>query len=230
MSLNIYLYKSLSQFRKVILLPVILFFLIPEASAQVTDTLIQKTTNSQIDTTLLKSNDSSNTKTALIKAIPELEKTTDTTTPKLKPQWVTPKKTALFSAVVPGLGQIHNKQYWKLPIVYGGLAVGAYFIIDNLNNYNNFRKVYAGRVGGDPNAFLQYPEYSTNIIKNARDFHRRNLDMAVFITTLGYGLQIIDALVFAQLKGFDISQDISFRPRPVSTPQGGLGLGLVMSF
>lgn len=229
MSSNFHSNKRLFHCRKIILFSLILFFIIP-ASAQVTDTFKQGDDNPRIDSINQTINDSDSSKTHLIKAIPEIENKKDTSILNPKPEWVTPKKTALFSAVVPGLGQIQNKQYWKLPIVYGGLVIGAYFIIDNLNNYNNFRKVYAGRVGGDPNAFLQYPEYSTNIIKNARDFHRRNLDMAVFITTLGYGLQIIDALVFAQLKGFDISQDISFRPKPISTPQGGLGIGLVMSF
>lgn len=144
--------------------------------------------------------------------------------------WVTPKKTALFSAIVPGLGQIYNKQYWKLPIVYGGLGIAGYLIYDNLNNYNTFRRIYAGRISGDAKSFLEYPDYSDDVVKNARDYYRKNLDLTVFLSIIGYGLQVIDALVFAQLKNFDISPDISLKTKPLMTPQGGIGVGLVLNF
>jgi len=150
-----------------------------------------------------------------------------------KPVWMTPKKVALFSAILPGLGQAYNRQSWKIPIVYVGLGIAGYFIADNLKTYNAFRQVYAGRISGDNSVNLKYPayaDYSDDVIKNARDESRQNLDITVLLTALGYGLQIADALVFAQLKNFDISPDITFYTKPVVYPYGGFGIGIVMNF
>lgn len=146
--------------------------------------------------------------------------------------FVTPKKTALFSAVVPGLGQFHNKQYWKIPVIYGLIGVSVYFLNDNIKNYNALRREAAGRASLDPN-FERNPKfraYSDPAVKEAQDYYRRNLDLTALLTAVGYTLQVIDAVVFAHLKGFDISDDISLNLRPVLTPQGGAGFGLVMKF
>lgn len=145
--------------------------------------------------------------------------------------FITPKKTALFSAIVPGLGQIYNKQYWKTGLIYVGVGAAVYFLADNMKNYNAFRKEYAGRSSNDPNYKIQFPEYKDiNTIMLARDYYRRNLDLTVLLTGVGYVLQVVDAVVFAHLKGFDISEDISLNARPVLTPQGGVGFGLIMQF
>jgi hypothetical protein len=147
--------------------------------------------------------------------------------------FVTPKKTALFSAVVPGLGQFHNKQYWKIPVIYGLIGVSVYFLNDNIKNYNALRREIAGRESLDPN-FIGNPDYrnykDVQTLKDAQDYYRRNLDLTALLTAVGYTLQVIDAVVFAHLKGFDISDDISLNLRPVLTPQGGAGFGLVMKF
>lgn len=145
--------------------------------------------------------------------------------------FLTPKKIGLFSAIVPGMGQLYNKQYWKAGVVYVGVGAAVYFMVDNMKNYNALRKEYAGRSSNDPNYKIQFPEYSDiGTIKLARDYYRRNLDLTVLLTGLGYTLQILEAVVSAHLKGFDISEDISLNARPVLTPQGGLGFGLVMKF
>ena len=147
--------------------------------------------------------------------------------------WMTPKKVALFSGILPGLGQAYNGQYWKIPIIYAGFGVAGYFIADNLKDYNAFRQIYAGRVSGDYSVDLKYPryaDYSMDVIKNARDYSRKNLDITVLVTALVYGLQIVDALVYAQLKNFDMSPDISFRTKAVTYPTGGVGIGIVMNF
>jgi len=145
--------------------------------------------------------------------------------------FVTPKKTALFSAILPGLGQAYNHQYWKIPVIYAGLGVAAYFINDNLKNYNTFRRIYAGRISGDPAAFKgEYADYPDETVRQARDYYRKNLDLTVLLTAVGYTVQILDAVVFAHLKNFDIGPDISLRARPVALPRGGLGIGLVMNF
>jgi hypothetical protein len=144
--------------------------------------------------------------------------------------FVTPKKTALFSAVVPGLGQFHNKQYWKIPVIYGLIGVSVYFLNDNIKNYNAFRREAAGRASLDPDFESKFPQYNDGAVKDAQDYYRRNLDLTALLTAVGYTLQVIDAVVFAHLKGFDISDDISLNLRPVLMPQGGAGFGLVMKF
>lgn len=168
-----------------------------------------------------------------IAASSKVEQLVDDSLKLLPTVWMTPKKVALFSGILPGLGQAYNGQYWKIPIIYAGLGVAGYIIADNLKDYNAFRQIYAGRVSGDYSVNLKYPEYadySNDVIKNARDFSRKNVDITVLITALVYGLQIVDALVYAQLKNFDISPDISFRPKAVAFPRGGVGIGLVMNF
>jgi hypothetical protein len=148
----------------------------------------------------------------------------------VKTPFVTPKKAALFSAILPGLGQYYNKQYWKIGVIYAGVGTAAYFVNDNLKNYNKFRRWYAGYLNNDAKIIAEAGPYSQTNAKDAMDYYRRNLDLTVLFTALGYTLQVMDAVVFAHLKNFDISEDITLRARPVLMPQGGIGFGLVMNF
>lgn len=142
-----------------------------------------------------------------------------------------PKKAGLYSALIPGLGQIYNRQYFRAAAVYAAAGVAIYFFIDNSKNYRAFRKEYAGRQGSNPNFVSQFPEYSdASQILAARDYYKRNLDLTGLLTGVGYALQVMEALSSAHLKGFDISNDISMRIKPVVVPQGGVGIGLVMNF
>ncbi|MFT4061581.1 MAG: DUF5683 domain-containing protein [Edaphocola sp.] len=148
--------------------------------------------------------------------------------------FLTPKKIALFSAMCPGLGQIKNKDYWKLPIIYAGVGVAVYFLYDNSKGYNKFRRAAAAYQNGDYDSLddLGIPDTDdrSEYITYYKDYYKRYLDMTALLTALGYTLQIVDAAVFAHLKNFDISEDISLRLRPVLLPNGGLGMGLVMRF
>ena len=148
--------------------------------------------------------------------------------------FVTPKKKAMFSAMVPGLGQIYNRQYWKLPLVYGGLATCGYFIYYNTDKYNYYRRIYAGRISNNPEYLNMEAKVSTENIKRLQDSYRSDRDMTVMITVLVYGLQIMDALVFAHLKEFDISDNISMKVGPKSMPNIGfkptMGVGMVFNF
>ena len=148
----------------------------------------------------------------------------------VKAPFVTPKKAALFSAILPGLGQYYNKQYWKIGVIYVGVGTAVYFVNDNLKNYNKFRRWYAGYLNNDAKIIEEAGPYTQTNAKDAMDYYRRNLDLTVLFTALGYTLQVMDAVVFAHLKNFDISEDISLRARPVLMPQGGIGFGLVMNF
>ena len=137
-----------------------------------------------------------------------------------------PKKSALYSAMLPGAGQFYNRQYWKVPLVYAGVATSLYFLIDNTNNYRDYRKRYLNSL--DP---LGVPDeiYSGRQLQILQDAYRRYLDLTILFTALGYTIQVLDALVYAHLKNFDVSKDISMHLAPVGTPQG-VGLGLVVNF
>lgn len=143
---------------------------------------------------------------------------------------LTPKKIAMYSAMVPGLGQIVSKKYWKLPLVYAAAGAATYFIIDNSKNYNYYRKIYAGRLGNVPEYFEMEPQLTTENIKSERDWYKRNLDMTVMLTVVGYGVQIMDALVFAHLKDWNISDDLSLRIKPTNINNNTVGLGLALKF
>lgn len=150
---------------------------------------------------------------------------------KRKPFQPNPKKAGLYSALVPGLGQAYNRQYWKVPVVYAGLAIAGYFFIDNLNNYQSYRKAYIGRINNPyPTDKYAVPKliYSTDQLQQLQNDYSKYLDMTALFTTIGYALQVLDAVTSAHLKNFDISRDISMKVRPVVIPNG-IGMGLVMN-
>ncbi len=141
-----------------------------------------------------------------------------------------PKKAALYSAMLPGGGQIYNRQWWKVPVIYAGLATSFYFLIDNTNQYRKYRTAYLASLnplGSDEPLLKQYDQQQ---LKTLQDAYRQYLDLTTLFTAVGYTIQVLDALVFAHLKNFDVSQDLSLRMKPVVMPAGGIGLGLVMGF
>lgn len=143
---------------------------------------------------------------------------------------LTPKRVSLYAALFPGLGQLKNKQYWKIPIVYVGLGVATYFVLDNQKEYNYYRSIYAGRMSNDPAAFNEMPDYSMETLRTARDYYRKNMELSIVFGVLGYGVQVIDAMVFAHLKDFDISDDLALRIQPSSLDNKGFGIGLALKF
>jgi hypothetical protein len=149
--------------------------------------------------------------------------TPETVPAKKEPFQPVPKKSGLYSAILPGAGQFYNRQYWKIPVIYAGVAAAGYFIVDNSNQYRKYRKIYIARLQND---FSDGLPYQTAEIKTLQDAYKKYLDMTVLLTALGYTIQVLDAVTFAHLKNFDVSKDISMRLSPVATP-GGLGLGLV---
>lgn len=138
-----------------------------------------------------------------------------------------PKKAGLYAAILPGAGQVYNKQYWKLIVVYGAAAAAAYFINFNANQYQTYKRAYIAALEGKQHEFSNI--YSTAALKQLQDGYKKYLDMSVLFTSLGYTLQIMDAIVFAHLKNFDVSKDVSLRFQPVVDPNG-VGMGLVMHF
>lgn len=114
-------------------------------------------------------------------------------------------------------------------MVYAGLAVGGYFIIDNLNNYQSYRKAYIGRINNNNPTDQYVGLYSKDQLSQLQNDYNKYLNLSVLFTSLGYALQVMDAITSAHLKNFDISRDLSMRFVPVAYP-GGAGMGLVMNF
>jgi len=141
-----------------------------------------------------------------------------------------PKKSALYSAILPGSGQLYNRQYWKVPVIYVGIAVSLYFLNDNSTNYQRYRIAYVSRIS-NPNYQDEFTGVRTEAdLKLLQDYYKKYLDMTVLVMGLGYTLQVLDALAFAHLKNFDISRNISVRMKALSLPNGSPAIGLAMNF
>ena len=140
-----------------------------------------------------------------------------------------PKKAGLYAALVPGLGQIYNRQYWKLPIVYGGLSVAGYFIVKNTQEFSKLRKAYIGRIN-NPYPTDEYVKvYTDDQLRQLQDDQTRVVNLTVLFSSLAYFMQVLDAVTSAHLRNFDISRDISLQMKPMATPYGA-GLGLAVHF
>jgi len=146
-----------------------------------------------------------------------------------------PKKAALYSAILPGAGQVYNRKYWKV----GVIAVGAGALVYSLNfNQRNF-SLYKGELvkrqqglGGLDEGLALYTDANLNELQ---DFYRRNRDLTVVGMALLYALNVIDATVDAHLFDFNVNDDLSMRIRPeaVYSFQSALpspGIGLTLSF
>ena len=147
---------------------------------------------------------------------------------KAKPFQPNPKKAGLYSALVPGLGQIYNRQYWKVPVVYVGLGVCAYFLVTNYTKYESYYTAYVGRIANPYPTDKYVGILSTPQLQQYQQDYDKYLDITALCTVVGYALQVLDAVTGAHLKNFDISRDISMKVQPVAMPNG-IGLGLVMN-
>nr|WP_294938136.1 DUF5683 domain-containing protein [uncultured Flavobacterium sp.] len=125
-----------------------------------------------------------------------------------------PSKAAFYSALVPGLGQVYNKKYWKVPIVYIGLGAGIYFYSDNNNKYHRYRNEYKKRLNGtslyDDDPYFG-PLDNSRLI-DGQKFYQRNRDLSAFITAAIYILNIVDANVDAHLMQFNVNENLTVRP------------------
>lgn len=146
-----------------------------------------------------------------------------------------PMRAVWLGTIVPGLGQIYNRSYWKLPIVYGGFMGCIYAITWTNNQYDGYKNAYRdiyfdirnGEVTNDPSkAYIAIlPEGYTidmmggasayqNRLKEWQNRSRRNRDLAIAVTAIVYALTLVDAYVDAQLFDFDISTNLSLNVQP----------------
>lgn len=142
----------------------------------------------------------------------------DTTAKKKKKRFFKkghdPAKAALMSAILPGAGQVYNKKYWKLPIVYAGLGGFGAWLGFNVVELRGFTNAYREHVEGT-DSLASYKGYSTESqLKFKREQAKRNLDISAIGLGVWYLLNIIDATVDAHLFNFNVNDDISISLRP----------------
>lgn len=170
-----------------------------------------------------------------------------------------PMKATMISAVFPGGGQLFNRKYWKLPIVYAGFGVLFYSISSNSDNYQLYYKGYTDFtddiketdsyldfIPGDPAVYdpvLAPDTYNPALAANVEeqmlrlvDYHKRYRDLSIILTGVWYLVQILDANVDASLMEYDVSDnlELSFYPSMITLPgrslAAGLNLHLTMAF
>ncbi|MBR5834947.1 MAG: hypothetical protein IKY66_02170 [Bacteroidales bacterium] len=124
-----------------------------------------------------------------------------------------PGRSTLYSALLPGLGQIYNGELFKVPIYWGGLLVSTHLLMNYDTNYKRFKRIHNEATSTDP-------EISSNVPINAetakwyRDVYRRYRDYSILATVLVYLLQVIDANVFAYMHDFEVTDDITMNVEP----------------
>ena len=169
--------------------------------------------------------------------------------PQPKKRFIPNSNRATWLAMVfPGAGQIYNRKYWKLPIVYGGFVGCAYALNWNNKMYKDYSQAYLDIMDDDPNTksyedFLPLnssisgqEERFKEIFRKRKDIYRRQRDLSIFAFIGVYLLSVIDAYVDAELSDFDISKDIGLKVEPAifndgkSTNFNSVGLQCSLKF
>jgi hypothetical protein len=146
-----------------------------------------------------------------------------------------PSKAAFYSAILPGLGQVYNKRYWKVPIVWGAIGAGVYFYVSNDKQFDRYRDAYKRRLAGfkddefyGPN---DTPSISDDGLIRAQQQFRRNKEVSLLVTLLLYSLNIIDANVDAHLLQFNVDKNLSLSPHyQYNQMENTSDLGLTLDF
>ena len=158
-------------------------------------------------------------------------------TPKVPKDWSTwrpnPKRALWLALVIPGGGQIYNRKYWKLPLIYGGFMGCIYALSWNNSMYKDYSQAYIDLMDNDPNtqSYNQFLHLGNSIndsnkkqyediFKKRRDKYRRWRDLSFFVMLGVYALSVIDAYVDAELSVFDISKDLSMKVEPTIINNG----------
>lgn len=144
-----------------------------------------------------------------------------------------PQRALWLALVIPGGGQIYNRKYWKLPIVYGGFVGCIYAMRWNNMMYKDYAQAYLDLMDDDPgtasyNKFMHLGRQITasneerykTIFKKRKDRFRRYRDLSFFVMVGVYAISVVDAYVDAELSAFDISKDLSMKVRPAVISNG----------
>ena len=156
-----------------------------------------------------------------------------------------PSKAAFYSAILPGLGQIYNKRYWKVPLVFAAIGTGVYVYINNDDLYDRFRTAFKRRKAGfiddefydinNSGIVPGDPDLSDAALQDGQERYQRDRDLALVVTIGLYALNIIDANVDAHLRQFNVDDNLSmdFKPyleyNPINA-QPNYGMALTIKF
>ena len=158
-----------------------------------------------------------------------------------KKTWVpNPTKAVWLAALFPGAGQIYNRKYWKLPIIYGGFVGCVYALTWNGQMYSDYSQAYLDIMDNNPNtnSFMDFlPEgydisdrmdFYKESFRKKKDFYRRYRDLSIFCFIGVYLISIIDAYVDAELSDFDITKDLGMKIEPaiINNSRGDNSIGL----
>ena len=123
-----------------------------------------------------------------------------------------PAKAAFYSAVLPGLGQVYNKRYWKLPLIYGGIGASIYYYDLNNKNFKRYRNAYKRRLAGFTDDEFQGLIFDNDRLIDGMYFYKKYRDQSMLFIIGTYFLNILDANIDAHLKQYNINQNLSLKP------------------
>lgn len=137
-----------------------------------------------------------------------------------------PTLASLLSAAIPGAGQVYNKKYWKVPIIYGLGGYVTYAVLYNNKEYNRFKTAYLYATDDDPNTVDEFNgEIPDDQLKYYKDTYRHQRDLNIIGIMAIYIMNIVDASVDAHFFDYDISDDLSLKIAP-SNPSSNLAMGV----
>lgn len=161
----------------------------------------------------------------------------DTVAQDINGKFPDPNSVMYKSMIIPGWGQIVNKQIWKVPIIYALLGGLTWYSIDLTKKYHDYRAAYYNLNKQTPNdmRFGPTPDYipesaSLPELKAIRNTYHNRRDMVYIGIALAYGLNILDSYVFAHMRTFDVSKDLSMRPSIKPDVLASISPGITLSF
>lgn len=175
----------------------------------------------------------------------EVRSLTQANKPRFTPK---PQRALWLALLIPGAGQIYNRKYWKLPIVYGGVLGCLYAFTWNQQMYTDYSQAYLDIMDSDPNTksyegmlpprydIKKNEEMLKGLFKRKKDYYKRYRDLSAFCFVGVYLISVIDAYVDAQLSEFNISEDLSMRVKPALIDNGpterssSFGIGCSLNF
>jgi hypothetical protein len=136
-----------------------------------------------------------------------------------------PRKAVIYSLMCPGLGQIYNRKYWKLPFIYGAGGAFAYFIGYNQLKYEKFRDAYINNTTKE-DVLIDGYSYRYDILPRGRDYYRRYRDLSVLGLGAIYLLNVVDAMVDAHFFNYDVTDDLTMKLEPALIEGPGISASI----
>lgn len=143
-----------------------------------------------------------------------------------------PKRATAYSAILPGLGQVYNRQAWKVPVIYALGGATAYVAVSNYRNAVKFKNEYYNRLDGKTEALLpDYATYSDESILSLHEAYNKNFQLGILLSAAVYMLNIVDAMVYGHLFDFEINDNLAgsvapFAATSLNSAYPNIGLSL----